>query len=114
MSGTRWSICNGEKVMARKDNWIPSVVGFKVEGQMINTEPNVKVSHFIDNDMGLWRRDLVNINFKVEDSKKILGIPFSRRNVEDKQVWHHEKSREYSVRQRITCASMKKMRNPGP
>lgn len=71
-------------MLARKDNWIPYVVGFKVVWQVRKSDLNIKVSHFIDNDLGLWRRGLVNFTFEVKDTYQILGIPLSIRHIEDK------------------------------
>ncbi|XP_058723191.1 uncharacterized protein LOC131594996 [Vicia villosa] len=98
LSGTRWCIGNGDKVVAKKDNWIPTIAGFKVVGQMMNSGPEVRVSHFIDHELSIWRTDLVEDTFEAGDAKHILGIPLSRRRVEDSQVWHYEESGEYSVR----------------
>ncbi|CAI8603429.1 unnamed protein product [Vicia faba] len=51
--GTRWCIENGDKAMAKKDNWLMNVACFKVVGHVRNVELDVKVSYFIDNDLGM-------------------------------------------------------------
>ncbi|XP_058752756.1 uncharacterized protein LOC131625935 [Vicia villosa] len=110
-----WRIGNGEKVVAKRDKWIPTVAGLKVVGQMRNSDPDVRVSNFIDSELGMWRTDLMRQTFEADEAEHILGIPLSRRNVVDKQVWHHEKSGAYFVKTAYhVCIRDKEAKEPGP
>ncbi|XP_058758794.1 uncharacterized protein LOC131632046 [Vicia villosa] len=82
---------------------------------MRNSEPDDRVRKFIDSELGMWRTDLVKNTFEADDAKHILGIPLSRRNVVDKQVWQHEKTGEYSVKTAYhVCIRDKAAKEPGP
>lgn len=69
-----------------KDCWIPSNTGFRVLGQVRGLANDAKVSQLIDNDLGNWNSELIFNTFDEEEAKQIVSIPFSRRNIVDKQI----------------------------
>lgn len=56
------------------------------------------LSELIDKNLGVWNKELIYDRFAADEAKKIVNNLLSRLQFEDKLIWNHEKSGEFSVR----------------
>lgn len=56
IKGSRWRVGNGDKISVWKDNWVPSIPGFKPMVWQLDTDFQAKVSELIDCDLGSGSR----------------------------------------------------------
>lgn len=92
---SRWRIENGERVKILKDIWILRSLGFKLIQPARNVNEDTKVRELIDIDLGEWNKELIFDSFAADEAKKILSIPLSHPPIDDKLIWHHEKSGDF-------------------
>ncbi|XP_058733791.1 uncharacterized protein LOC131605427 [Vicia villosa] len=103
--GTRWRIGNGDSVKVLSDNWLPNSSGFRVLGNARGVDQHTKVGDFIDRDLGCWDRDLVYSSFDPDVALQIISIPLAQRETQDKQIWHFDKSGDFTVKSAYHCCT---------
>lgn len=81
-----------------KDNLLPYIVGFKVHSPICGMDCEAKVCDLIDEDLGIWNRELLVECFDNMVMQQILSIPRSFRRPVDKLIWHNEKQIMYSIK----------------
>ncbi|KAL0337678.1 UNVERIFIED_CONTAM: hypothetical protein Scaly_2042900 [Sesamum calycinum] len=63
---------------------------------------------------GDWNENLVHAEFKEDDASCILSIPFPDQPGHDEIVWHYERSRTFSVEQKVHLFAWKVCKNAFP
>ena len=97
-AGCCWRVGDGSTIKIKSDKWIPNYPTNRV---LRSTNAEVEdwfVFELIDQDLHLWRRDLMTTIFHKEEVNAICRIPLSRRQVDDSIVWLHTRNGGYSVR----------------
>lgn len=69
MVGSLWRIGDGSKVKVWRDNWIPKNEIFKVISVRGGHDQKALVSEFIDHDLGIWKRNMLNSYFESWEEK---------------------------------------------
>lgn len=81
-----------------EDNWVSSLLGFKPIAWQPVLNQQLRVSDLIDDELGKWKVNVIQVTFMESDAQHVLSIPLFRAMPEDKLIWHHEKEGEYSVK----------------
>ena len=66
---------NGAKIKIWQDRWLPLLNGGKIITESQFLEPDAVVWELIDHDVGLWRKDMVDLCFNPQKAKEVLDIP---------------------------------------
>ncbi|KAL0005392.1 hypothetical protein SO802_012953 [Lithocarpus litseifolius] len=76
-----------------------------------NDDEEVWVSSLINQDLHVWRRDVIMANFNREEEEAICDIPLSRRQVLDSVYWKHSKDGNFTVKSayRVAQSLLKKV-----
>lgn len=61
------------------DNWLPVKANRKVISPLTSVQPETKVSSLINQDLGVWKKELVDRLFLPREAAVILGIPLSNK-----------------------------------
>lgn len=93
--GIRYRIGNGKLTKMFLDPWIPKEITFKPT--CTNPESsNLKVADFIL-PSGCWDSQKLKDNVLSPDYEAIRSIPINK-NLEDKLIWHYDKTGSYTVK----------------
>lgn len=71
---------------------------FRVSSSIRGLDCEVKVCDLIDQNLGIWNRELLVKCFDIMVIQQILSIPLSLRRLVDKLIWHNEQHEEYTVK----------------
>ncbi|XP_058768576.1 uncharacterized protein LOC131642328 [Vicia villosa] len=113
--GSRWRIGDGNQIKVYEDRWLPSSTGFKVQSHRRMLPEDNRVADLIDEDLKIWKRDIIFQAFDHEEAVQIVSIPLTRGPLRDKMIWHFEKSGEYTVRSAYHLSlQVKDSLMPGP
>ncbi|KAL6194442.1 hypothetical protein ACLB2K_035526 [Fragaria x ananassa] len=96
--GIRYQIGSGSDVSVWQDPWIPRPYTFRPYSGMMEGLEKLKVADLIDPDNREWMRDWLEELFFANEVELIMRIPLSKRNREDKLVWHFDRHGLYYVR----------------
>lgn len=77
------------------DNQLPDTAGFKTLSSVCVLERDAKACKLIDNNLGTWKKDLIQFCFYHKEAKQSISTPLSPRNLEDKLIYNKEKKGEY-------------------
>ena len=82
-----------------RDNWIPSLVGRRLEHPgLIESQIPEKVADIIDKDNGEWKLDGIEQWLTEEQCRAIRIIPTNVRGGSDEVVWPYSKDGGYMVK----------------
>jgi len=87
-------IGNGKNTPIRTARWLKSGI---IEGPASQHEPE-KVAELIYPDTGTWNEPLIHSMFDERRVQEILATPIGLPDENDKLVWMHTKTGEYSVK----------------
>ena len=85
--GMVWRIGNGSTARIKEDNWLPVKSNRSVISPLISIQPETKVSALINQDLGMWKTEMVGNSFLPHEASIILGIPLSSRLPLDRPTW---------------------------
>lgn len=91
-----WRVGDGKKILAKLDQWIPSVPLFHSKVDLLPPE-YAKVNNFITN-FGSWNEEAVRRLFPEIEAEAILNIPLNRLGGEYIRFWIESKNGKYIVR----------------
>ena len=77
--GMVWRIGNGSIARIKEDNWLPVKSNRSVISPLTSIQPETKVSALINQDLGIWKTEMVENSFLPHEASIILGIPLSSR-----------------------------------
>ncbi|KAL3830578.1 hypothetical protein ACJIZ3_019380 [Penstemon smallii] len=97
-SGLRWRVGDGNTIHIWGDKWLPRSHNFLVSTPPSLLPANATVSALIDDDLGIWNRDLIFSCFSEEEAAAILSIPLGNRVFTDSLIWHFDRSGSFTVR----------------
>ena len=90
--GCCWRIDDGSEVRVLTDKWISNHPTNVVIHPLNEEEREWYVSDLINQDLKLWRSDLIAAKFHKDDVDAILRIPLSHRQASDAMIWLHTKN----------------------
>lgn len=102
-AGTRWRIRTEKK-------W--KYAGFKILSPTRFLEQNSLVSELIDQDLLIWKRDILHRCFDPTTACRIVSIPLYFWRPLDKLIWHSEKNKNFSVKSTYHILSAKRLLTP--
>ncbi|XP_042515190.1 uncharacterized protein LOC122089498 [Macadamia integrifolia] len=97
-SGLIWRIGTGENIHIWKDNWLPSLPGYKLHHPPLEDCPFTHVSEFIDPQSRWWNRTLIDRDIHHSERPAIYQIQISLFETQDKQVWGPTKQGLFTVK----------------
>ncbi|XP_042504810.1 uncharacterized protein LOC122081684 [Macadamia integrifolia] len=97
-SGLIWRIGTGENIHIWKDNWLPSLPGYKLHHPPLEDCPFTHVSEFIDPQSRCWNRTLIDRDIHHSERPAIYQIQISLFETQDKQVWGPTKQGLFTVK----------------
>lgn len=77
--GMVWRIGNGHTTRIKEDNWLLVKSNRTVTSPLTSLPPDSKVSSLINQDLGVWKSEMVKRLFLPYEASIILGIPLSSR-----------------------------------
>ena len=96
--GTRWRVGNGKLIHIWDDKWLPIPTTYKVISSPKDFGDFPMVSSLIDEDIKMWRRDMLVEIFLLFEVNTILNISLSHHLPEDSIIWVGNKKRIFSVK----------------
>ena len=109
-AGHCWRVGDGLSINVYRDRWIPKYPTNKTFLSVRDDEEEVWVSSLINQDLHVWRRDVIMARFTREEGEAICDIPLSRRQVLDSVFWKHSKDAIFPVKSayKVARALLKK------
>lgn len=89
---------NGESIDIWDDPWIPEIGFTKILTPTTHGLEGIKVKSMFKTDINEWDYDLLRDIFNQEDVKRILRIPLSFSNQEDKWILLEDGKGQYTVK----------------
>ncbi|CAL1363270.1 unnamed protein product [Linum trigynum] len=105
LKGLRWSIGSGISVHITEDIWLPTTPPSSPKLLPHVSPPSPHVSCLIDHSSGSWKVQLLLSLFDATTVQTIRSIPLPIFPVQDRLVWHYEKSGLYTVKSGYKIAS---------
>ena len=97
-AGHCWQVGDGLSINVYRDRWIPKYPTNKPFLSVRDDEEEVWVSSLINQDLYVWRKDVIMARFTQEEGEAICDIPLSRRQVPDSVFWKHSKDGIFTVK----------------
>ena len=85
--GMVWRIGNGSTARIKEDNWLPVKSNRSVISPLTSIQPKTKVSALINQDLGMWKTEMVENSFLPHEASIILGILLSSKLPLDRPTW---------------------------
>ena len=85
--GMVWRIRNGSTARIKEDNWLPIKSNRSVTSPLTSLQPKTKVSALINQDLGIWKTEMVENFFLPHEASIILGILLSSRLPPNRPTW---------------------------
>jgi hypothetical protein len=96
--GLIWRVGDGSQIGIWRDRWVPVANGGLIQSPVRILEGDAKVSELLDRNTNWWNYSLVHEVFSVEEAELICSIPVCPSGGEDRLIWQHNKTGEYTVR----------------
>ncbi|KAK9929753.1 hypothetical protein M0R45_026839 [Rubus argutus] len=96
--GVRFQVGKGDNVSIWHDPWLPLPYSFKPFSLPIKGTENWKVGDLIDHDNHVWLNTMVSELFSATEAEIILKIPLSVWAINDRSIWHYDKTGIYNVK----------------
>ena len=85
--GMVWRIRNGYIARIKEDNWLRVKSNRSVTSPLTSLQPESKVISLINQDLGIWKSEMIEKFFLPHEAFIILGIPLSNRVPHDRPSW---------------------------
>ena len=95
----RWQIGNGSKVNIWDDAWLPNLN--KIPNYHDRTETLVR--DLLSFNGSSWNHELILSSFPTDIAHKILCIPLSLNQIEDRVIWPHNTTGSFTVKSGYHC-----------
>jgi hypothetical protein len=96
--GLIWRVGDGSQIRIWRDRWAPVANGGLIQSPVRILEEGAKVSELLDRDTNWWNYSLIHEVFSAEEAELICSLPVCPSRGEDKLIWQHNKTGEYTVR----------------
>nr|GLL33094.1 uncharacterized protein LOC109167502 [Ipomoea trifida] len=93
-----WRVGNGNLINIWNDPWLPDAENPFIQTEMPIQLCDGKVSSLMLMDKSGWDEEILDDIFVADDKEKILRIPLSLSDHEDRIIWNREEKGSYSVR----------------
>lgn len=90
-------IGDGNKTYIWKDNWLPTLITFRVQSPIKVLDSNALVANLIDNDTKIWNSQLSGQIFNDEEASIICNLPLSLFKAVDKITWWPARNDLFSI-----------------
>lgn len=97
-SGSIMKVGNGVSIKVWEDPWIPDVDNTKISSPMVQGSETVKVSNLLTLKGMAGDYDYLKKLFTQEDVDRILKIPISSSQQDDRWMWLEDKKGQYTVK----------------
>ena len=87
--GMVWRIGNGQSVRLKEDRWLPKQCNKAIFPHLPSIQTETKVSSLINQDLSIWKSDVVEQLFPPHEASIILSIPLSPRLPPNRIIWGH-------------------------
>ncbi|XP_071912170.1 uncharacterized protein [Coffea arabica] len=104
-NGIRRQIGNGKSTAIWKDRWVPNGMNGLIRSARPQNCIIDKVCELISNKR--WNNNLIQSIFSREEAEQVLMIPLSIQERQDRFVWMHSSSGDYTTKSRYAQARLK-------
>jgi hypothetical protein len=98
VDGLIWRVGDGSQIGIWRDRWVPTANGGLLQSPVRILDGDAKVSELLDRDTNWWNYSLVRAVFTDAEAELICSLPVCPGRGEDKLIWQHNKTGEYTVR----------------
>ncbi|OMO67492.1 reverse transcriptase [Corchorus capsularis] len=93
----QWQVGNGAQIHIWDDKWVPDIGRLTASGNFSSQKPD-KVAEIINHNQRVWDIEPVKQWITKDEQDAICRIPLGVFEREDKRVWPHNTSGQYSVK----------------
>lgn len=96
--GSIMKVGNGASIKVWEDPWIPIVDSTKIRSPLVQGSEIIRVSNLFNSDRNGWDIDYLKELFTQEEVERILKIPISNSQQEDRWMWLEDNKGQYTVK----------------